>query len=189
MLPVPIETLRVRIGLESSDASRDTDIQTASDTALALMAIYCDRYFDELIGGTEIFTHVSGETLGLKRYPVTQIQSMVDSNTNDVSAYHLGELTGIIHFDVPGRFHELTVVTDAGYAEGEFPDDLMVAYYQIFDQQMLAIETGGQSASNIESVTVADVGTVRYGSTDASSGSYVPPLSQSILDAYKRYEA
>jgi len=190
MLPVPIETLRVRIGLIDSDASRDDDINAASAVTLALMANYCDRYFDEVVDGVQDFTHVTGESLSLNRYPVTEITSMLNNMGNEFTLYHLGEYTGIIHFDYPVAFHTLSVTSTAGYAEGEFPDDLLIAYYSIFDQQFAAMESGATiSTTNIESVTVADVGTVRYGSNDSMGGGFIPPIAGSILDAYKRYQS
>jgi len=185
MYPVPIETLRERLGLDSADASRDAEIAQFNAAAFALMANYCDRYFQEVLGGEQEFVHVSGETLSLDRYPVTQITSMVNGDGREISMYHLGKVTGLIHFDYPFAFHLLTVVTDAGYAEGEFPADLLTAYYAIFDQQ----EESGVSNTNIESVTVADVGTVRYGKTDSMSGGFIPVVAGSILDSYKRFKA
>jgi len=192
MFPVPIETLRERIGLDAADASRDDDIAAANAVAFALMANYCDRHFDEVLGGLMEYTHVSGESVSLPRYPVTQIISALDENGGDFTSYHLGVYTGIIHFDLHKQFHTLLVTYDAGYAEGEFPADLLTAYYAIFDEQIVAIETGSTVAvTSVESVTVADVGTVRYGSSGSSGGTsgFMPAISSSILDAYKRYQA
>jgi len=194
MYPVPIETLRVRIGLDGADASRDEDINAANALALSMMANYCDRYFDQVIDDQEVFTHLYAQSAPLKRYPVTAIDSIVDENARDISTvYHLGRYTGVIHFDYPVHFHEMLVTFTGGYAEGEFPEDLLYAYYQIFDQQMAVIDTGTSPGSaNISSVTVVDVGTVRYNQdsivTPEMGGGFLPPVARSILGYYKRYQ-
>lgn len=194
MFPVPIEDLRVRIGLDPADASRDADITAASNLALSMMANYCDRYFDQVVGDEESFTHLRAETAALKRYPIVEVTAIEDQDARAITTtYHLGRYTGTIHFDGHVRFHEMKVTFTGGYAEGEFPDDLLYAYYQIFDQQMEAIDSGtSPSAANISSVTVADVGTVRYNAdsipTPEMGGGFLPPTARSILDYYKRYQ-
>ena len=194
MLPVPIETLRVRVGLESTDASRDDDITAASDLALSLMANYCDRYFDQVLGDQEGFTHLHGFSAPLKRYPIVQVTGIVDQDAKAVSiGYHINKVNGVIQFDGHVAFHEMVVTFDGGYAEGEFPDDLLYAYYQVFDQHWAVIENGtSPGAANISSVSVVDVGTVRYSqdsiTTPEMGGGFLPPIALSILNYYKRYQ-
>jgi len=194
MLPVPIEALRVRIGLESTDASKDTEIEAASATALALMGNYCDRLFPELLGAEEVFTHYTGFTVPLMRYPITGVASIVDDSGNNISDYHVAANRGIINLDARGEFHELTVTYDGGYPEGGFPPDLLSAFYGVFDQEYALNEGGAVStAGEISSVTMADVGTVKYNTSaaaaesSAGAGAFLPARSKSLLDSYMRY--
>jgi len=190
MLPVSVETLRVRVGLDSSDASRDDDINYASELSLSLMGNYCDRLFPEEADYEEIFTHKRGMSLSLIRYPITVVTSIIDSNGTVVSAYHTAAKRGIVNLDAYGCFHEVTVIYTGGYVEGGFPADLLSAFYGIFDQEFAAIGTSSSSAV-ISSVTVQDVGTVRFdtgGANDSSGAAYLPTSAAAILDNYKRYK-
>ena len=187
MYPVPIETLRVRVGLDSADASRDDDINYASDLSLMLMGSYCDRLFDQVVDSEEVFTHESGYSFSLIRYPIVSIKS-VTGDSQTITAYHIAKNRGIIELDSRGIFHELTIVSTGGYAEGEFPADLLQAYYLIFDQQFAGIGTTSTDAGAISSVTVADVGTVRYDTVNVGQLDLPEVGDYEILDNYKRYK-
>jgi len=193
MLPVPIEILRVRIGLDAADASKDDTIEQASETALALMGNYCDRRFPQVVDVLEFFTHITGLTIPLIRYPLVSITSIVDNNGTNISAYHIAAQRGIINLDVRGTFHELIVTYTGGYAEGEYPADLLSAFYSTFDQEFAAVGGSSGAGSVIQSVTVQDVGTVRF-DTGSSSGSndggsvFLPASAVAILSDYKRYK-
>jgi hypothetical protein len=190
-----IEDLRVRIGLPFDDTSKDAEINAAKDSAFALMGNYCDRIFldDDGADVEEQFTHRVGKSLNLKRYPIIAITSIVDDKSQAFTAYHEEPDTGVIHLDEHRAFHQVTVTFSGGYDEDALPPDLLMAFYSVFDQEYALGEGGVVSASGeIQSVTVADVGTVRYttSSSDSSSdsGAFLPDRTKSILEAYMRFK-
>lgn len=189
--PTLMESLRVRVGLEADDTSKDTEITAVKDTSFALMGNYCDRLFPLLETAVEKFTHYTGESIPLKRYPINTIASIVDQDGNTTTLYHFDSETGTIHLDFAGAFHQGTVTFSGGYDEDELPSDLLMAFYSVFDQEWEISIGGTVSASGqISSVTVQDVGTVRYTteSGDVSSGDFLPPRAKSILSNYMRWQ-
>lgn len=189
-MPFTIENLRQRIGLQPTDNSRDADLILAQEMAMSLAERYCDRGFEYKLE-TELFTHVSGGTISLYRYPVDQIITL-DVINGGARAYHLEPKTGLIHFDGDVHEHEITVEYMGGF--NPMPPDLMLALLQIFDAVWPLYSGsggGGPMAGNIESVTLTGVGTIRYGagidsSDDSGSASPYIGAAASILSLYKR---
>lgn len=70
-----VETARVRIGLEASDASRDPELQACMDAALAAAESYCDRRF-LLMEDTDEFLRDAGPVLLVRRYPLESIKEL-----------------------------------------------------------------------------------------------------------------
>ena len=184
-----MESLRERVGLESTDTSKDPEIEAARDSALAMMGNYCDRIFLESTGDEE-FVHKAGDTLSLRRYPVSVDPAVESEDQGEITEFHLDAEAGLILLDYYAAFHKVTVTVTGGYTETGFPADLLMAFYAAFDQEYALVEGGTASGAEIESVTVADVGTVRYNVSSASddAGSYLPARSKSILEIYKRYQ-
>jgi len=188
-----IEDLRVRIGLDSADTSRDDEINAAKDSAWALMGNYCDRIFPLATDIEEKFTHKVGMGLSLKQFPIVSITSIIDNLNNNITAYHEDALSGIIYLDFFGVFHFVTVLFSGGYDENLLPADLLQAFLAVFDQEFELGEGGAVSSSgDISSVTVPDVGTVRYNTalaeSGAAAGSYLPDRAKGILGNYLRYQ-
>lgn len=75
----PIETLRVRVGLTSSDASKDTEIQAANDIAFAIVESYLDRKLEyvqdveNFFGGAYVFL--------LRRWPLDMDEPVTISSS------------------------------------------------------------------------------------------------------------
>jgi hypothetical protein len=186
-----MESLRVRIGLPADEETQDAEITVVKDTSFALMGNYCDRIFPLLAGAVEKFIHHTSETIQLKRYPIVSVDSIVDESGNATTLYHQDNETGTIYLDFVGAFHQGTVTFSGGYDEDELPSDLLMAFYSVFDQEWEISIGGTVSASGqISSVTVQDVGTVRYTteSGDVSSGDFLPPRAKSILANYMRWQ-
>lgn len=191
-MPVTIEQLRVRIGLADNDATRDAEITEAMTAAFALMENYCDRKFD-YAADKETETHFDGVTVSLRRYPIDHVISVKDYLLNDVARYHVDEKRGLVMFDdYRVTRHKLYIEYEGGYKPDEFPEDLIQAFYPIFDQLMATGGGGGGLAAGaIQSVTLADVGTVRYATgaaaeAAASGQGFLPASSAMLLDAYVR---
>lgn len=193
-MPLSMETLRVRLGLAPTDTSRDDEITRASGTAMALMELYCDRKFP-VADETEIFAHLEGSNIQLRRYPIITVTGIRDANGQEVTAYHVSRERGIIRLDGYRNFHEVTVEYSGGYLLDEFPADLAMAFYTLFDTQVATGGGGGGLAAGaIQSVTLDDVGTVRYATgaaaeAAASGQTFLDPITASILDLYRRRHA
>jgi len=200
-MPISIETLRVRLGLAIDDLSRDDEINIAAPTAMALMELYCDRKF-VMMDRVEQFTHEVGNSIPLIAYPVNRIVYVERVNVDGTQGepvtlkYHVDKNNGVMMFDAHFAFHKLEVAYNGGYDPDLFPVDLTLAFLQIFDIQ-ISTGSGGVTlqAGAIESVTVQDVGTVRFSKGDASApssggglGGLIPFTASAILDLYKRYK-
>ena len=208
-MPLSLETLRVRIGLQDTDSTRDAEISSALKTALAFCETYCDRKLI-LQHDKETFTHVSGGTVSLHRYPVSRIVSMDAVNGNSRS-YHLEAMTGLVHFDGHVHDHELTVQYDGGYfVTGmhdpvefpgelvEMPEDLLFAILQVFDKVWAAQSGGGAAVATggVRSFRVGDISlgfdTGAAASSAASQGAFggmVDPAAAAILSLYMGQKA
>ena len=198
---IPIEDLRKRIGLEPDDPSKDTEITEAWTVAWAISESYLNRRLDYEATWLEVFTHFEGYVISLERYPVCAIETIVPVDGGTFK-YHLESLTGLIHVDGRIKQHGFTITYSGGYHEDTagdpcpyiFPADLMVAIKQIFDGIYADQEAGapGLSSENIQSITINDVGTIRWGGSGAGgaggAGSigYIPSTSVAIMSPYKR---
>jgi hypothetical protein len=191
--PTLMESLRVRVGLTSTDTTKDDEITVVKDTSFAMMGNYCDRLFPLLDAAVEKFTHHSGFTIQVKRFPIDSIASIVDADGMATTQYHFDAETGTIYLDFVAGFHQGVVTFKGGYDEDDLPPDLLMAFYSVFDQEWELAQGGTvSSAGQISSVTVQDVGTVRY-TTDSSDGGtsygdFLPPRAKSLLASYMRFQ-
>ncbi len=188
-----LATLRTRIGItDPTDTSKDSSLTYAMTLVTELLEQYLDRKL-LMTNDTEKFTHFSGDVLSLHRYPIHSITSINGTTTGLSTKYHWSEETGLVHFDAHVVEHELTVVYNGGFAT--LPDDLVFASLLVFDGVWGSITSSGVTvaAGTIQSVTVADVGTIRYatGAAAATSGSAgaIPAIGMSILESYRRMKA
>lgn len=194
-----VSTARVRAGLLVTDTSQDAAINLAMQTALSIAEKYCDRKF-MYARQKGSFYYVARQNFQLDRYPIESVFSLSDENgtTVDATDYEVHHLTGMVQFpsvhSVPKR---ITIEWEGGYRQ--LPFDLEMALWGAFDTVWPSISGAGGgtvAAGEIESVTLQDVGTVRFttqasvasgaGASNASSGAYglMGPYF-SLLDKYR----
>lgn len=194
-----IKLLRVRIGLDPNDGTKDFEILAGFDTALALAESYCDRKF-EAKEDSETFVHFWGRDISLHRYPVIEV-----TDTSDNTEYfHVDKFAGLLRLDNMTAQHEIKVDYRGGYtdtpsAEWPFawPADLLLALFLIFDNAYGALSTpsGGSGASGpIKTIRAGDL-SITYGSEaqdygeSPAFGGLIPISATLILDLYTRRKA
>ena len=189
-----ISGAKVYLGLPAAvDPVLDPKLQVGLDTALALAETYCNRKFMfQADSGT--FVHDGGHVLQLPRYPIEQITSVsYDTSTAIATNYHSRNESGQIVFDGYQGGHVITVAYSGGYKV--LPADLLLALWGIFGQvygSMSASGGGAPIGQVVQSITVPDVGTIRYESSGSSTGGagggavgMIPATSVSLLDLYR----
>ena len=179
---VLIADLRVKAGLTSTDTSKDTEILAAYGSALSVLETYLNRKLEHKTE-TEKFTHLDGYTASLERYPLTHVDSITPS-----LPYHAEDKTGLLHFDGRVHDHEVTVVYSGGYDDTNVPGVILMALLEGFKS---VFDGTGSSTGEIQSITTPDVGTIRFETGGAASGSSAGfgPLSGGMVDllaAYRR---
>jgi hypothetical protein len=169
-----IQSARVRVGLESTDTSKDPQITGALNAALSIAENYTDRFF--VFKEEEArFYYDSSNVYTLKRYPISEILELKDSD-GSFPEYRVHKLFGRLELKNYNRSEDLFVRYTAGYAP--FPADLELALWGIFDATFASIDkamsgegiTGGNGTGygDIQSINIPDVGTVSFASTSSS---------------------
>ena len=196
------ESMRVRIGLQPNDQSRDADIDVAAEVTMSIIEDWCYRKFPFKSDQEETFTHVNGGTISLIRYPVWEIHTL-QTDGSDIQGFHIESKTGLIHFDGGHvHSHEIKVNYAGGYPLKDYwdplshdfnvefmPAALQMATMLLFDNVWSRMEnTGGGISGNVESVTLTQVGTVRFATGDAaqSSGGLLTNEIMNLLEPYRR---
>ena len=189
-----ISGAKVFLGLPAAvNPALDPQIQVGLDTALALAETYCNRLFS-YAAETAAFTHPGSGVLQLARYPLEQVSNVSnDSGTISNKNYHVIYGAGQIVFDGARGGHTVTVTYAGGYKV--LPPDLLLALWGIFGQvygSMNAAGGGAPTGQVVQSITVPDVGTVRYESSGSSTGGagggavgMIPATSVSLLNLYR----
>ena len=186
---IPTTRLRLRAGLNATDASQDAELNRVLGIAVALVEQYLDR---TLAHGTEIekFTHVDGASISLRRYPLESITSI-----NPAREYHAENRTGLLHFDGAIREHEIEVRYTGGYSQADLPADLALAIEHVFGDLWTIKDGGAASSSGVKTVRAGDL-SVTYATGGAAGqgggGSYggtFSPMVAAILDLYVREKA
>jgi hypothetical protein len=182
-----IETARVRIGLESTDTSKDAELTAAMDASLNFAEKYCDRFFmlkDEI--AEEI--HFTDKDVQLHRFPLVSITSINADNKPVVSNYHMEKTTGRVVFDSSICAHTLLVSYSGGYAK--LPGDLELAIWKLFDVawgSISATATGAAGGGAIKAISSSgarvEFDTSR-GGANLGGGGLSDPFAITILDLY-----
>lgn len=188
---IPIETLRVRIGLDSADNSRDDELTLYYQIALAIIETYCNRKF-EWQADVEKFTHKAGYGLSLRRYPLTEITAINGDENNTAIRFHAHDESGVIEFDGYVISHVVTVEYEGGFTELNVPADLKWCILQGFDLINQG-ETGNELTGAIVKSIASDGANIQY-DLSASIGtakaldlvSGLPSNTVAILDNYRR---
>jgi hypothetical protein len=196
-----IEAARKRVGMPSGDTSKDEEISASMSAALAIAENYCDRKFMYREETASFYYDTTGK-YSLKRYPITEIINIEDSDGN-IPPYKIHHAVGHILLKNYNFADQLVITYRAGY--NPLPADLELALWGIFDAAYASISkamsgTGmGSSTANvgaISSINIPDVGTVSFNTDAAAStstnavaaktaswGQYGPFFL--LLDAYK----
>lgn len=196
-----LESARVRVGLESTDTSKDPQLIGSLNASLAIAENYTDRNF-VYKRETGKFYYDSSNRYILKRYPINEVYSITDSD-GAFPEYRVHKLFGRIELKHYNRSDELIVDYAGGYAV--FPADLELALWGIFDSTYTSIDKAmsgvgindgaGSGYGDIQSINIPDVGTVSFASTASSTTTSAVAAQNALwgrfgpffmlLDAYK----
>lgn len=181
---------RARLNIAAGDTSKDSQINMALDAALAIVENYLDRLLLQKQEAVEVI-HQHGDTIQLHRFPIKNIVSVTPSRKHQVH-----NAAGLIVFDKQHLDRNLKVVYVGGFSR--LPADLELALWMVFDD-MYALQTGGSggggmAAGEISSISIPDVGTIRYatGGTTAAGGAgggdisdVIPDSALALLEPYR----
>jgi hypothetical protein len=166
---------RTRLGIAANDASKDAAITAALNMALAAAETYCDRKFFYGSGVGE-FIDFTGSRLAVARYPIDRVTVYAGDNpatplVGNVVDYDVHNSAGIVVLRGAVQGQHLFVSYSGGYKV--LPLDLEAALWMLFDGAYGVVGGGGAivGAGDISSITVPDVGTVRFNEGQAASGS------------------
>ena len=180
-----LATAKTHLGITGT--AQDAQLQVALNTSISLAERYCDRKF-VYAAETVKFYHFLGDTMFLPRYPIEQVVSSSGLPTESKVHHRLGTIE--LHRE---QFIEEASISYAGGYK-VLPDDLELALWGIFNGVWPSINGGSSVAAGaIDSISIPDVGTVRFsnsGSSASSSASaghaHVLGPYYSILETYRR---
>jgi hypothetical protein len=170
-----LKSARVRVGLKADDTSKDPQLISAINAALAVAENYCDRLFVWVDGEVARYYYQASKRYSLKRYPIEEVTEIEDSD-GQFPDYRVHHLLGRVELKNFNYADEIKITYTAGYRV--FPADLELALWGIFDATFASIDkamsgegiSGGNAAGygDISSINIPDVGTVSFASTASS---------------------
>jgi hypothetical protein len=181
---------KVRLGILAGDTTKDVDITNALNVALAVAENYCHRNF-MFKAQTDTFYRNNTNVLQASRPPIATVVSLWrDGALVDASQYDVHNSAGeiLLRSVVVGSTYTLKYT--GGY--NPLPADLEMALWLVFDEVWAGMQGGGVvGAGEISSITIPDVGTVRFSEgvqSGTPSGSASGMLSDpfTILAFYRR---
>lgn len=204
-VPIDIEVLRVRIGLEPDDASRDADIDAAMAITLDMIEEYLDRKLlfepdvEELFGPLR---HIL-----VRRWPIDAVTPIVITHYDGMGSTTIYESTqfqtdrfnGIVHLCGYHQGFPLKIEYSGGLQE--FPSSLEWAFLQVFDAIWASDPAFGGSAGGdvwtegaIKKVSLVGIGSVDLGASSGGTGTggdgISDPwslISSPVIDLLNRY--
>lgn len=186
-----IEAMRVHVGLDENDNSQDAAINAIMETAIAMAESYCDRKF-QIADDSEIFVHVAGYSISLRRFPVNSIASVeAIENTGTPPPYHAYMDRGIIFFDGRLYTHQIEVSYNAGYGPTTVPADLQWSIYRMFDVLWSAEQGNAVAAGSVKQAKIGDL-SISYETGAASTAladGLIPLAVGAVLNRFKRFSA
>lgn len=188
-----LAALRIRIGLNGLDVSRDAEINEVYAIAIAWMENYLSRTLYSVTGQEiEELTHINSMTISLKGYPTVSIDDITVQSDEVVPDYHLLKPNGLIMCDKPFRSHSATItytMTDP------LVGGLKMAMYMVFDQvwTQYTFVNDGTTTSGVKAIS-SDGARVEFdvnsssgvGDIDVVSG--LPMNVIGILNDYRRFQ-
>jgi hypothetical protein len=173
--------------------TQDVEVELAMLTSMAIAESYCNRKFLRATDNVEFHEHSLDHVLDLKRYPIVQVK-VTDLKTDTeipATAYSVYNNHGLVKLRcINPSYTDLAVEVTGGYEL--LPGDVGAAMYGIL--QTYWNSKGGSTVAPgaIDSITIPDVGTVRFnnGNTSSSSSGGSGLMSQygsslSLLDSYR----
>lgn len=187
---IPIEGLRVRVGLLPSDNSKDLMIKDVFSASIGAIETYLNRIL-RFGNYTETFVHFAGKVVQLKAYPIERVDVVVAA-VGVEPPYHVDKVAGDLHLDLFIRAHEFSVSYSGGYRS--LPSDIILAVVATFDNVWSAVNASAGAVSGtgeIKSISVPDVGTISYQSAGVSASGkagvgYIPGSVIELLTKYRR---
>lgn len=185
-MSLDLATAYTRSGLDQTPAN-DALQTTALNVAIAVVENYLDRKF--MYGSSaESFYYTHFRNYYLERYPIESISYVSPSGKFKIH-HSLGKVEypnfvckDEVRFEYTGGYRVL-------------PADLEEGIWRVFDDTLGGMGIGGGSASSsdISSVTIPDVGTVRYDTSSSSAGGdgatgngAIDLTTAALIDSYKR---
>jgi hypothetical protein len=201
--PPAIEDLRVRIGLQSDDTSRDADLTLASEVSLDVVETYLDRKltFAEY---TE-WADCAYPSYLVMAWPIDRTAAVTVNGTLHTDPSFSGHIDwekGIIHH---ANSHPYQITYSGGF--NVLPPVLLWAMLSVFDSVWASDSAFGgavgssiiQGSGAIKKVSLVgigsvdlDVGTTVSDGGGANSGAawgLIPSAARTILDRYRRESA
>ena len=181
-----LATAKTRLNITGT--TQDVLLQTGLDTAIAIAENYCKRQF-KYAAEVAHYYYTDAGVLFVSRYPIEQVQSVVSAkNTKTLTDYKVNKSAGMIMFKGYAVGEQIDITYAGGYKT--LPADLELALWLIFDGVWKSLNSSGGSVSSggIASISVPDVGTIRYDTGSSSSGNtnagLIPATGIAILDNY-----
>jgi hypothetical protein len=199
---ISVADAKARLGIATGNTAQDAVISAVFAAALSIAEAYCRRRFI-LKNEMEVFHHFGGRALPLARYPIHTVES-VQTGTGSTVVFEVARGLGQLEFGGMVRADRLTVKYAGGYDGTNFPADLELALWTIFDYLWAQTPGGGVAAGSVagagamKSFSIPGVLSIDYGNASASAGAgagagaggaHIPPLAVSILDLYRREQA
>lgn len=167
----------------------DARYQASLDASLAIIEAYLDRQILYAAGVEDIiYPHHLG--WGVKRYPLESVDSLGGKAQTSFKQFDAD--SGVISLDAYAVKDRLEIKYTGGYKV--IPADLLMAMWMVFDA-VDATNSGGASvaAGAIDSISVPDVGTIRWNNDTsgggAVSGGLIPDMALALLSPYRRLSA
>jgi hypothetical protein len=184
---------RNRLGIVGGN--QDAEIILALDTAIAIVERYLDRklqYTQEIAK----FYNVSTQSLKIDRWPIYSVVSIKGAGGVELTGYKVHHTNGLIEFASSVSAAELQVEYVAGFPT--YPPELLLALWGVFDAAWPLVTNTGATATvaagTIESVSIPDVGTVKFATGAAAAvassgaggfGSLIPAQYTALLDRFR----
>jgi hypothetical protein len=188
---------RDRLGYDPLDTSHDAEITNALALTLSAIETYLDRKLGYEVGVRQIVRYDLLGMVRVNRYPIDVVQSV----TGRTGFIQFDSDTGIVYTNgaVYGSDGKYEIVYDGGYLYGDLPPELLYVFWAVFDSVWPTFSGAGSApstvaAGTIESVSIPDVGTVKFATganaAAASSGaggfgSLIPAQYTALLDRFR----
>lgn len=195
-MAIDLATAYVRSGITQKTPENNALLTEVLNISLAALENYLDRKFI-FDGQAESFYYTHFQDYPLDRYPVENVSAIYADGRPLNVRYKVHRTTGILKLDHHVFERELRIVYTGGYRV--VPADLEAALWATFQEFLVMVQ--GQYATTtgeIDSVTVQDVGTVRFsnnssfgtgGSLSNPNSGPIPESAAFLCRPYRRFSA